>query len=221
VSSFNLSKYEYRTSVPFVRWFFPNDSKDLESVVKGRGFLPEILLGLILVLSFNSWAQTSQSLGNLVIYFLWAIIVLLLFTLALANAKTMLLPNVLIKPLGIAVIIFQIVVAIQLNKISVLGNAVLGGLLLGGVPYVLFQLSAGKWIGGGDVKLGFVAGLLLGWKVGLFCLAVMVGLIGLSFLIEYTVSKISKTQTPFRIGTGALWAVAIMLSVVVGQQLIT
>jgi prepilin signal peptidase PulO-like enzyme (type II secretory pathway) len=41
--------------------------------------------------------------------------------------------------------------------ISLLGLAVLGGLF-----YLLFQISRGKWIGGGDVKLGFVLGLLVG-----------------------------------------------------------
>ena len=31
----------------------------------------------------------------------------------------------------------------------------------GGLFYVLFQVSKGKWIGGGDVKLGWVLGLFL------------------------------------------------------------
>ncbi len=29
----------------------------------------------------------------------------------------------------------------------------------GGIFYVLFQVSSGKWIGGGDVKLGWLLGL--------------------------------------------------------------
>ena len=211
---------EYKTSIPLLRWLYPNDSKDLESAAKGRGFLPEILLALILFLSFNSWSQTTQSVGNFIIYILWAVIVLLLFTLALANAKTFLLPNVILKPLVAAVIAFQIFVAIQTSNAGLIGFALLGALLLGGIPYLLFQISAGRWIGGGDVKLGFVAGLLLGWKAGLFCLAVMIVLVLLSFLIEYVTSKMSKTHTPSRIPTGVLWVVAIMISVVVGQQLI-
>lgn len=211
---------EYRTSIPFLRWLYPNDSKDLESAVKGRGFLPEILLALILFLSFNSWSQTTQNIGNFIIYLLWAVIVILLFTLALANVRTFLLPNVILKPLAIAVIAFQVFVAIQTNNAGLIGNAVLGGLILGGIPYILFQVSAGRWIGGGDTKLGFIAGLLLGWKVGLFCLGVIVGLVILSFLIEYVTAKLSKTHTPSRIPTGVLWVVSIMVSVVVGQQLL-
>lgn len=211
---------EYKTSVPFLRWLYPSDSKDLESAVKGRGFIPEVLLALILFLSFNSWSQTTQSIGNFIIYVLWAVIVFLLFTLALANAKTFLLPNVIVKPLAMAVIAFQIFVAIQTNNAGLIGSAALGALILGGIPYLLFQISAGRWIGGGDVKLGFVAGLLLGWKLGLFCLGVMVVLVLLSFVIEHATSKLSKTHTPTRIPTGVLWAVAILVSVIIGQQLL-
>lgn len=211
---------EYKTSIPFLRWFYPNDSKDLETALKGRGFLPEILLALILFLSFNSWSQTTQSIGNIVIYILWAAIVFLLFTVALANAKTFLLPNVILKPLAIVVIAFQVFLAIQTDNAGLLGSALLGALILGGIPYLLFQISAGRWIGGGDVKLGFIAGLLLGWKLGLFCLGVLVGLVILSFLIEYVTAKLSKTHKPTRIPTGVLWVVAIMVSVVVGQQLL-
>ena len=37
-----------------------------------------------------------------------------------------------------------------------------GVLIASGIFYVIFQLSGGQWIGGGDVKLGFVLGVLLG-----------------------------------------------------------
>lgn len=34
-------------------------------------------------------------------------------------------------------------------------------LIAGGLFYILFQISGGKWIGGGDVKLGYGLGLVL------------------------------------------------------------
>ena len=213
--------YKYKTSVPFLRWFYPEDRDSLESIYHKRGFLPELLLGFILFASYNSWADTSKNFGNLVIYLLWVAIAAILFTLALTNAKTMMLPDAITRPLTVAVIIFQIFVAVQTNHAGVLGSAVLGGLILGGIPYLLFQISAGRWIGGGDVKLGFAAGLLLGWKLGLFCLGCMVALVAISFLAEYVSGKASKTHTPSRIPTGVLWVVAIFLSVVIGQQLLS
>ena len=216
-----MNNFEYKTSVPFLRWFYPEDKQlDLASIYKRRGVVPELILGFILYASFNSWTQTSQSVGNLIIYLFWAIILLGLFTLALVNGKTMLLPDKITRPLTLAVVVFQVLVAIQTSNSGVLGSAVIGGLLVGGIPYILFQISKGRWIGGGDVKMGFLAGLLLGWKLGLFCIGFMVLLTGISMLAEYVSSKASKTHSPFRIGTGVLWVTSILLALLIGQQVI-
>jgi leader peptidase (prepilin peptidase)/N-methyltransferase len=216
-----MNNFEYKTSVPFLRWFYPEDKQsDLASIYKRRGVVPELILGFILYASFNSWTQTSQSVGNLIIYLFWVIILLGLFTLALVNGKTMLLPDKITRPLTLAVVVFQVLVAIQTNNSGVLGSAVIGGLLVGGIPYILFQVSKGRWIGGGDVKMGFLAGLLLGWKLGLFCIGFMVLLTGISMLAEFVSSKASKTHTPFRIGTGVLWVTSILLALLIGQQVI-
>ncbi len=212
--------FEYKSSVPFIRWNYPEDKKtSLDSLFKKRSIIPELVLGFLLWASFNSWSDTSQSLGNLIIYLLWALIAVALFTLAIANGKTLLLPDVITRPLTLLIVVFQIFVAVQTNNYGILGTALLGGLLVGGVPYLLFQISQGRWIGGGDVKLGFAAGLLLGWKTGLICLGIMLALTGISMFAEVVSSKASKTESPFRIGTGVLWVSSIFLALFIGQQL--
>jgi leader peptidase (prepilin peptidase)/N-methyltransferase len=40
-------------------------------------------------------------------------------------------------------------------------DVILAVLIDGGIFYGLFQVSQGKWIGGGDVRLGFVLGLVM------------------------------------------------------------
>ena len=40
-------------------------------------------------------------------------------------------------------------------------SAVWGVIVGGGIFYVLFQVSRGRWIGGGDVKLGALLGLIV------------------------------------------------------------
>ncbi len=209
--------FEYKSSVPFIRWNYPEDKKtNLDSLFKKRSVIPELALGFLLFASFNSWADTSQSLGNLIIYLLWVLIAVALFTLAIANGKTLLLPNAITRPLTLLIIIFQVFVAVQTDNAGLLGGAVLGGLIVGSIPYLLFQVSQGRWIGGGDVKLGFAAGLLLGWRVGLLCLGIMVVLTALSIFAEVVSSKVSKTSSPFRIGTGVLWVLSIFLALFIG-----
>ncbi len=51
-----------------------------------------------------------------------------------------------------------------------LSRNLLGGLAVGGFFYLLWRFSRGKWIGGGDVKLGFLSGFLVGWKLAYFLL---------------------------------------------------
>lgn len=207
---------KYKAHVPFIRMSQPQKHKDLESTVSGRSFLPELLFIGVLIFSYSYLQEGFESVGNILIFAVWVVILGLLFTLALNNKETFMLPNTLVKPIGIAAIVFQILTAVETNNINVLFGALIGALIVGGIPYILFQVSGGKWIGGGDTKLGFVAGILLGWKLGLLCVGVMIFLVILSFLVEFIVGKLSKTHIPSRIPTGVLWVVSIVTSMLIG-----
>lgn len=211
-----LDVKKYKAYVPFIRMSQPQKHKDLESSIKGRSFLPELLFIGVLIYSYSYLQQGFESVGNILIFAVWAVVLVLLFTLALNNKETFLLPDALVKPIGMAAIVFQILTAVETNNINVLFSALIGALIVGGIPYILFQVSAGKWIGGGDTKLGFVAGILLGWKLGLLCVGVMVSLVVLSFLVEFIVGKLSKTHVPSMIPTGVLWVTSIIISMLVG-----
>jgi prepilin signal peptidase PulO-like enzyme (type II secretory pathway) len=64
--------------------------------------------------------------------------------------------------------------------------------------FFLIWISKGKWIGGGDVKLGFLAGAIVGWPKVLFVLffAYMIGAI-VSLLLIASKKKTWKSQIPF------------------------
>lgn len=64
--------------------------------------------------------------------------------------------------------------------------------------FFLIWISKGKWIGGGDVKLGFLAGAIVGWPKVLFVLffAYMIGAVISLFLIA-SKKKTWKSQIPF------------------------
>jgi len=49
-------------------------------------------------------------------------------------------------------------------------SLLLGGLLIGGFFAIQFLVSDGKWIGGGDIRLGMLMGFLLGIEVGVVAL---------------------------------------------------
>ena len=64
--------------------------------------------------------------------------------------------------------------------------------------FLLIWMSRGKWIGGGDVKMGFLAGAMVGWPKILFVLffAYMIGAIA-SLILIATKKKTWKSQIPF------------------------
>lgn len=210
-------KQEYSQYAPFVRLGRHTKSSGIDQAISGFSFYPEIIFVALVILSAKFWNYQISTLLGVIVFGLWCVIMLLLFTLALTNAKTLLLPDALIKPLGLVVIIFVLTSAIMTHNASLIGSSVVGGLLLGGVPYVLFQVSSGRWIGGGDVKMGFVAGLLLGWKYALLCIGLMIFLIGLSFFAEYVAGKLSKSGSLSRITTGTLWAVSVITCILLSR----
>jgi prepilin signal peptidase PulO-like enzyme (type II secretory pathway) len=64
--------------------------------------------------------------------------------------------------------------------------------------FSLIWISKGKWIGGGDVKLGFLAGMMVGWPkiLAVLFFAYMIGAI-ISLLLIAAKKKTWKSQVPF------------------------
>ena len=74
----------------------------------------------------------------------------------------------------------------------------LGGLIVSGFFYAMFRFSNGRWIGGGDVKLGALVGFLVGWKMVYFLvmIAYVIGAIPAVYLL-ITKKATVKTRIPF------------------------
>jgi prepilin signal peptidase PulO-like enzyme (type II secretory pathway) len=79
------------------------------------------------------------------------------------DIKWLTLPNRMLYPV-LCLIVLQVVITLIFygGGLHYLVGDLLGLLIGGGIFFVLFQLSRGKWIGGGDVKLGALLGLYLG-----------------------------------------------------------
>lgn len=79
-----------------------------------------------------------------------------------------------------------------------LGYDFLTGLVIFVFFFLLYFVSQGRWVGGGDAKLGFFLGLWLGWPVGLIAVLfayVLGAVIGLGLIISRQVTL--KSKVPF------------------------
>ena len=124
----------------------------------------------------------------------------LLLALAIYDLRWWLLPNKLTYPLaGWAAALVGIRLLGGADP-GLLPAALLGALAGGGLFYALFQVSD-KYIGGGDVKLGFVLGLLLvDWRLSLLTifLSSLIGTaVALPFLLRRKKGGAFKAKLPF------------------------
>jgi len=104
------------------------------------------------------------------------------------DIRWMILPDRLVLLTTIAAGLLVLFLGLDTNDIGTITNSILGGWLLAGIFWVTFQVSDGKWIGGGDVKLGFGLGLLAGGLLEtmllLFVASLLGTIVGLPLLIK-------------------------------------
>ncbi len=127
----------------------------------------ELATGLIFIVSYVWWPKVFMADGiryTVVAQFIiWLALLVGFMALTVYDLKWMLLPNRLVYPITALGILFAGLGATMAERpVTTLLNVAVAVLIGGGIFYVLFQLSAGKWIGGGDVKLGWLLGLLAG-----------------------------------------------------------
>ncbi len=77
-------------------------------------------------------------------------------------------------------------------------SGILGGAIVSGFFYFLYFISKGKYIGGGDVKLGVLLGMIVGWQLAylLLLFAYILGAIVAIYLLMAK-KKNMRSQIPF------------------------
>lgn len=122
--------------------------------------LVELLTALVFILSYLLWPVAIISI-QIAIFALWLINLTGLISLLIYDLRWMLLPTKIVYSLTALAIIMGILNIISTRDvlgaiISYVASCAIGG----GIFYILFQISKGKWIGGGDVRLGFLLGII-------------------------------------------------------------
>ena len=123
--------------------------------------LVEVTLAIVFVISYVWWPVAFDG-PQKAIFGLWLVLLTGLLALLVYDVRWLLLPNRIVYPLSlIAVVQAVISIASDAQPARALANTVLAVAVGGGLFYLLFQVSKGRWIGGGDVKLGWLLGLIV------------------------------------------------------------
>ena len=137
-----------------------------------------------------------------------------LIALSVIDLRTFIIPpgfNIFIAVLGVINIIYRLV-------FLGLDEAGLAGFIIGAfavsVPLgIIYYLSDGRAIGGGDIKLMAAAGLLIGWKLILFAL-----FIGCLVGSVIHIARMKLTGAEHKLAMGPYLSVGIYTAVTVGNR---
>lgn len=161
--------------------------------------ITELSVGLSFMLSYLFWPYGFDLLGSFRLV-LWLIVLVILASLFLYDLKWLILPNKLVLAFTI-ISIFQLILFSFNTNIShrFILQILLSVLIGGGIFHLIYIFSRGKYIGGGDVKLGYAYGIylmdpVLSWMVLLF--ASLLGSVASLILMKF--GKFSlKSKIPF------------------------
>lgn len=139
-------------------------------------------------------------------FLLWMVTITGLIVLFVYDMKWFLLPNLVVLPLiGIALAIASLRIVGSTDIWASFQQTAGAVAILGGLYYVLYYYSRfrygeeGTWVGFGDVKLGFVLGLLLGrWDLA-FVALLAANITGVLSVLPSLIQKklTMKTHIPF------------------------
>ncbi|HSX53223.1 MAG TPA: prepilin peptidase [Patescibacteria group bacterium] len=179
----------------------------------------ELLTAALFVFSYLYWPFAWGGQGTTIFVF-WIVFLVGLLGLAIYDIKWQLLPNkVVFVLMYLAVLQALLLVFVFHGGLHQLEQIVLSFVVGGGLFYMLFQISSGKWIGGGDVKLGMLLGLLLANPSLSVFMIFVASLLGSAVSIPLLATKKVKRTT--RIPFGPFLIAGTIIARLFGQSIIT
>jgi leader peptidase (prepilin peptidase) / N-methyltransferase len=147
--------------VPVLSWFWLRGKCRYCSARIPDSPVVELLAGLLFAVSYMAWPYGFHGF-ELFRFALWLVFMVGFVALAVYDVRWFMLPNKIVFPL-IYLAAVQIIVAIFWQRsLSEAWMPLAGAAVIFGLFWILYQVSQGGWIGGGDVKLALVLGMLAG-----------------------------------------------------------
>jgi prepilin signal peptidase PulO-like enzyme (type II secretory pathway) len=179
--------------------------------------LVEIVTAALFVISYVSWPIGFQELG-LFQFIVWLIFVVMFVALAVYDIRWFLLPDRVVLPLIVLAIFEVVTIAIGTRSLAALYLPFLGALVIFGLFFGLFQYSKGEWIGGGDVKIAPLLGLLAASPLKGFMVIFFASLIGTLIALPMLIK--SKNAITSKIPFGPHLLSATFIVVLYGDKII-
>ncbi|HSW65908.1 MAG TPA: prepilin peptidase [Bacillota bacterium] len=180
--------------------------------------LTELAVPALFVLSYYAWPYAFHGAG-LFTFVLWLVFIVGFVVLAVYDIRWFLLPDKVIFPyIGLAVVQVLGVWLFFDGTWHQAAGSLVGAIIISGLFWALYEVSKGKWIGFGDVKLGIILGLLAGGVTHAFLLLFMASFIGM--FISLPLVLMGKANRKSHLPFGPLLLAGLVLVVLFGSSLI-
>lgn len=177
--------------------------------------LVELATAGLFLLSYFCWPLALHGVG-LFEFVVWLVFLVAFMALTVYDLRWYLLPNKIIFPLIGLAAVELIIIAIWQQSWTVFVGGVLGTIIIAGLFWALFQLSGGRWIGGGDVKLAVVLGILAASPAKAVLVIFFASLIGTVVSLPLMSKQGIKARVPF----GPFLLAATVITVLFGSRII-
>jgi prepilin signal peptidase PulO-like enzyme (type II secretory pathway) len=205
--------------IPVVSWLFLRGKCRYCGHIIPDTPVSELLTPILFVISYICWPVSFNTEGTMLFGF-WLLYLTGFISLALYDIRWKILPNRIVFPLmyvaGIQIIVQLILFGLSFNDLV---QIVLSIIVAGGIFWVLFQVSNGKWIGGGDVKLGFLIGAILASPISSLLYIFLASLIGTIVSLPLLLTGKAKRSTHLPFGPFLLMSAYIVY--IFGTSIIT
>lgn len=147
----------------------------------------EIITAVLFILSVWWWIPEPDSFWPAAQLLAWLAVTGLFIALSVYDIRWYILPNAMLGPLLVLAVLLQVMAAASGAPVEEwLVRPLVGGLGAFLFFYLLHLLGRGKWMGGGDVKMVFILGLLVGGVsvvVGLFIAFITAAIVGTGLIL--------------------------------------
>lgn len=217
---FCKKKLKFIYLIPIISWLFLRGKCGYCGKKIAVHYLAlEVITGLIFLVTFLTFNFIEIKFDQLFInyeilklFIFYVIEFLFLMAIFFYDLKYKEIPD----RFSIAAIVLAIAGNLLMNTVSPI-NMAIGGISIFLFFALQFLLSNGKWIGGGDLRLGMLMGVLLGWDKGLVALIIAYVLGAILSLILLGMKKLNrKSQIPF----GPFLVIGTLIAFFFGKQIL-
>lgn len=206
LSYFNL-KGKCRSCSAVIPWQYP--LTEIAFALLFAGFMYQALTGY----GVPDFVSSYPLYGEPLAFFMRnAVVSMLLVPIFIFDYRASVIPDRLSIPAVVIALLMNIVLGASVPMLLV------SGLLIGSFFAIQFLVSRGRWVGGGDIRVGLLMGFLLGLELGVVALLlsyILGSIIGVWLLA--TKRRKLQSHVPF----GTFMAVAIFAAIFWGECIYT